>query len=173
MIPIVQRNSEVFRGSLRLGTTIRSSADSRSQSDFTPSSEGSANQTTAEPSWLAESLKLIPGEALAGYLSLQALGKFAQNPANVNIFIALVFCFVTVVLRWFGTQDPTAPKPSHTVQWTAIIISTLSYILLVYSSGGQIFWHQPITDQKLYAQILSVALVILGPTVYKAISSSK
>lgn len=125
-----------------------------------------------EPSWLTESRKLIPGEALAGYLSLQALGKIAQNPQNVGIFIALVFCVVTILLRWFGTQDPDAPRPSHTVQWTAVIISTLSYIFLVYASGGQLFWHRPFPDQKLYAQILSVALGILGPTLYRAFSTA-
>jgi hypothetical protein len=44
------------------------------------------------PDWLQYSRLLIPGEALSGYLGLQALAKGAVHPENFRIILALIFC---------------------------------------------------------------------------------
>jgi hypothetical protein len=146
-----------IRGSLRLGKSAKGRGGERASFDLTESTE-------SEPSWLEETRKLIPGEALAGYLSLQPIAKAAAQPQNVKIVLAIVFLIVTFVLRWFGTQDLNSTDPSKTVQIGAVAISVMSYVFLVYSTGGQLFWHHPLPDQQLYAQILAAALGILGPT---------
>ena len=122
----------------------------------------------SKPSWLADSRKLIPGEALAGYISLEAISTNAVHPQNITIVLGLVFLMVTIVLRWIGTQDPEADAPALTAQWGVVLISALSFVFLVYATGGQIWWHAPITDQKLYGQIFAAALGILGPSLYRS-----
>ena len=85
--------------------------------------------------------------------------------------LALVFAVVTVVLRLLGTQDPTDPNPGGTTQFGVVAISALSFISLVYATGGQMWWHRPIDDQQLYGQIAAAALGLLGPTVYRRVIS--
>ncbi len=177
MMNILRRNLDGFRGTLRLEDRPAAKKETQSKAGFHLSADltdADQDASTSEAPWLKESRKLIPGEALAGYLSLQALAnpKIADDPRSVKIFLAIVFCLVTILLRWLGTQSSKAADPVRSVQWSAIVISTLSYIFLVYSTGGQIFWHNPVKDQQLYAQILSVALGILGPTIYRALPKS-
>jgi hypothetical protein len=163
---------DTFRGTLRFGpTTAPPKAAAGGSKRFQPSAE--TGRSNEEPGWLEQSRKLIPGEALAGYLSLQALAnpKIASNPQNIRIVLALVFAVVTVLLRWLGSQDPNAPRPSKTVEWSVVALSTLSYVCLVYCTGGQIFWHARVEDQELYAQIFAVALGILGPAIIKALGA--
>ena len=117
--------------------------------------------------WLSQSRKLIPGEALAGYIALQALAETATEPGNVRIVLAIVFLFVTFFLRYVGSQESESGG-SKSVQWGVVIISGLSFVFLVYASGGQIVWHEPVADQQLYAQILAFALGIVGPYINKA-----
>jgi hypothetical protein len=117
------------------------------------------------PQWLSDAGKLIPGEALTGYLSLQILTRAAQQPQNVGIVLALAFLVVTIVTRWFGSQDPTAIDPQPTTQPAVVVIAALSYVALVYATGGQVAWHDPIADQQLYGQIAAGAIGALGPTV--------
>lgn len=164
MLNSLRQSIDRFRGELRIGKTVP-----RLQGAAAPGLLTTGNQASdTEPSWLAYARILIPGEALAGYISLQSLEKLATHPENVQIFLALAFCCVTIVLRWIGTQDPNAADPRKTVDYAVVVISTLSYISLVYATGGQIFWHQPVVDQQLYAQIISCVLGILGPKIHAA-----
>jgi hypothetical protein len=156
---------ENLRGSYRL-TPVKRSPPERA-GGFRPSGVTDQGTKADEPSWLSDSRKLIPGEALAGFLSLQPISKLAQKPGNVSVVLALAFLLVTILLRWIGTQDPTATDPKKTVEFPAVGISALSFISLVYATGGQIFWHSPVPDQQLYGQILAAVLGILGPVVYR------
>ena len=162
---------EKFRGTLRFGPMTAAKPSKGSTKDFRPSAD--VERGDEDPGWLQQSRKLIPGEALAGYLSLQALANpgLASNPQNIRIVLALVFAVVTILLRWLGSQDPNAPRPSKTVEWSVVLISTLSYVCLVYCTGGQLFWHARVADQELYAQIFAVALGILGPTIVSALAT--
>jgi hypothetical protein len=123
-----------------------------------------------QPQWLTDASKLIPGEALTGYLSLQILTRAAQQPQTVGIVLALTFLVVTIVTRWFGSQDPNAADPQPTTQPVVVAIAALSYIALVYATGGQVAWHAPIADQQLYGQIAAGAIGALGPTLARRFS---
>jgi hypothetical protein len=149
-----------FRGTWRLPTRH----EAKQREGFTLSAEASATPgATASapagpaPSWINEVRVLIPGDALAAYVALQPIATTAANPENVRIVLALVFLVVTIVLRWIGTAG----------QYGVVLISALAYIALVYATGGQIFWHRPFPDQALYAQIVAVALGLLGPAIWR------
>ena len=150
-----------IRGGTRLGSTT---AEPVGSYEITPSSETASEAT---PSWLSEVQKLVPGEALAAYIALQPVAAMAQHPGNVRIVLALVFLFVTIILKWIGTQDPAAADPARTTQRTAVAISAASFISLVYATGGQIFWHPPLADQALYGQIGAAAIGAVGPALFR------
>jgi transposase len=47
-------------------------------------------------------------------MSLHPVAAAAHSPENVKIVLALVFLAVTVILRWYGSQDPDAQQPKNT-----------------------------------------------------------
>jgi hypothetical protein len=165
MIGVLARS---VRGTLRLSEPGPRKPKRGEDTEFRLSEESKGASTgEAEPSWLTESRKLIPGEALAGYLSLQPLAAIAKEPENLKIVLAMAFCAVTALLRWFGSQDPGAADPKRTTQAGVVVISTACFICLVYATGGQVFWHEKWPDQSLYGQIGAAALGILGPAIYR------
>jgi hypothetical protein len=160
----ILQNITSVRGAFRLGTV----APIENGDDF--SLQGNKPDHVIEPHWLRETSKLIPGEALAAYLSLQAVAQIAKHPANVKITLAIIFLLVTIILRWIGSQDPTNPKPRNTSQLGVVLISAFSFVFLVYASGGQIYWHNPFDDQQTYGQIAAAALGVVGPSLHKHFS---
>jgi hypothetical protein len=124
----------------------------------------SGRESTKEGSSILDDYKkLIPGEALAAYVALQALAEKAENPDNVRIVLALACCLLTVFLRWIGTQHETTRKP----QYGAVIFAAVAFILLVYAAGGQIIWHPRFPDQQYYAQIVATILGVIVPVLYR------
>jgi hypothetical protein len=104
---------------------------------------------------------------MAGYLSFAGLANAAQNPEVFTVFLAIVFLVVTILLRWIGTQDPDAAIPAKSSQWLAVVTSAVCFVSLVYASGGQIWLHAPFDNQKLYGQVVTAALGIVWPPVYR------
>jgi hypothetical protein len=167
MANVIQKQIDKFRGTLRVGRpALARRAEKGPGDDFTLSSDEEPTGST-KPSVLEDYKKMIPGEALAGYISLQPLAAAAKQPEMARVVLALIFCIVTFVLRWIGTQDKASRKP----QLGAVALGTISFVLLVYATGGQIYWHTPVTDQEFYAQILAAALSLIGPPVYSHYSS--
>lgn len=175
----VSTQIDKFRGSLRVGErqVVPAAAASpprppRVPGDLINDAEAPHSQTTDAQTREASSIlddykNLIPGEALAGYVALQAFAAGARNPENVRIVLALIFCAVAVGLRLIGTQDKVTKRP----QYGAVILGALSFVALVYATGGQIFWHTRAEDQEYYAQIFATALGILGPPIYSRFAS--
>jgi hypothetical protein len=128
--------------------------------DSTQSGRGPAGESS---SILDDYKKLIPGEALAAYVALQAVAEKAENPGNVRIVLALACCLLTVFLRWVGTQDKATRKP----QYGAVLFAAVAFILLVYAAGGQVFWHPRFPDQQYYAQIIATILGVAVPILYR------
>jgi hypothetical protein len=170
MAGAIDRIFSSIRGRTRIGKSTEpppAGATPATRYDLEPSGERDSTPGTAAPaaeaSWLAEVQKLVPGEALAGYIALQPIASVAENPTNVKIVLALAFLVVTIFLRWVGSQDPGSPNPAQTAELPTVVISALSFICLVYATGGQLFWHQPVPDQSLYGQIGALALGAVGP----------
>jgi hypothetical protein len=165
-----------FRGTLRVGQPLTepesTTRDTRVPGDLsTPpeiDSTQSGSRAAGESSVLDDYKKLIPGEALAAYIALQALAEQAENPVNVSIVLAISCCLLTIFLRWVGTQDRVTRRP----QYWAVLFAAVAFVLLVYAAGGQIFWHQKITDQQFYAQIFATVLGVIVPLVYGRFAAS-
>ena len=149
-----------LRGTTRFGSPARGPGND-AKPEFAPSAETAQGGT----GWISGVRKLVPGEALAGYISLQALAKVAQDPARVAVILAITFLAVTLITRFLGTQDPRSETPWRTTQPLVVLLSGLSFVSLVYATGGQIFWHEAIVDQQLYGQIASVAIGAVGPPI--------
>jgi hypothetical protein len=114
--------------------------------------------------FLDNARKLIPAEAVAAYISCNGLAAATANPRRFEIVVALVFLVVAVWLRLIGSRPSTAKTFLDGVQPLTIGVCFLAYIALVYASGGQIWFHDPIADQEFYGQIASIATGILAPT---------
>jgi hypothetical protein len=70
-------------------------------------------------------IKLIPSEVIAIYLA-------GKTFASGWIGIWAVVCLALVpIIRIWGTNEP-----QKGVQWTTVIVSTVSFIIWVYAIGG-------------------------------------
>lgn len=163
-----------LRGSMRFSGMPRTEPSVQTRVLESEVVAGEAEQAPVDDKepWISQSRKLIPGEALAGYVSLQAVTELATDPANVAIVLALAFLALTLFLRYVGTQDAEAADPASTVQWPVVVVSGIAFVALVYATDGQIFWHEPLPDQAIYGQILAVVLGIGGPVAIGGLTKS-
>lgn len=74
---------------------------------------------------------MIPGEVLGLYL----VGSGVIPNGNRDYLLAwtIVCALAVVVSRAFGTRDAARNRP---VQWGHVTVSTLSFVIWVYSMGG-------------------------------------
>jgi ABC-type proline/glycine betaine transport system permease subunit len=76
-------------------------------------------------------MKMIPGEVVGLYIVGSGLVP-SENRWTLTIWT--LFCLVAVVVvRAWGTADPTQQLGP---QWTAVVISSVSFLIWVYSMGG-------------------------------------
>ncbi len=74
-------------------------------------------------------IKLIPAEVISLYLT----GKGFFPPSQKGLWIWSLICLVLVIIvRIWGTRE--ADKP---VQWAAVVIPAISFVIWVYAVGGQ------------------------------------
>jgi hypothetical protein len=125
--------------------------------------------------------KLIPGEALAGYvMSLGVLVSSAAAPGSpaalalnnpgapdmLACVLAWLFLGVTIFLRVFGSMDPQAASPTSTIQWPVVIFSALAFCALVYASGQQFWLHPHFAYQQQFGTAAATVLGIIVPVLY-------
>src|SRR3954447_20550609 len=82
--------------------------------------------------YLERLLKMIPGEVVAMFL----IGKGFIPPTNKiggGVWFGICLIFV-ILIRTYGTAAPEPPQPKKP-QWAVVIISTLAYVIWVYSLG--------------------------------------
>lgn len=130
-------------GALRVRAVQEISA--RRQPEAADRSSGqTVNATTTaqvpEPSdpYFARLVKLVAAEVLALYIALKAV---AAGFPGVWAFICLL---LVVLVRTLGTKQ--AGKP---IQWIAVAVACVSFVLWVYATGGQFFeWKLPTTPEE-------------------------
>ena len=76
-------------------------------------------------SWLTRLVKLVPAEIVTVYLAGRPLAQ--EHYAGLWPVACLV---LTIVVRAFGTSDRRGP------QWLSVAVSSLSFVLWVYATGG-------------------------------------
>jgi hypothetical protein len=81
-------------------------------------------------SWMGRLIRLIPSEIVAIYLT----GKgFIASWLPIWSFICLLLLFI---VRIWGTRDT---HKTNSVQWIAVGVSAISYVIWIYAIGGQFF----------------------------------
>ena len=95
---------------------------------------GDAGDSGAVSNYTEAVTKLIPGEVVAAYLAGKAVLQAGTPPPGTGWWFGwTVFCLVVVFgLRRWMTSDNAAGVPA---EWSAVIISTLSFLVWVYSYG--------------------------------------
>ena len=92
---------------------------------------GGQNNNDGFKQYLDRLLKMIPAEIVALYM----IGS-GMIPADRDIVLTIwaCICFVLVIIiRIYGTADTQNNKPPQTIP---IIISSVAFIIWVYSQGG-------------------------------------
>ncbi len=111
-----------------------------------------AGQPTDE--YLARLVKLVPSEVLAIYA---AGTELAKTWLGVWAFVCLV---LVAVVRAFASSQGGKP-----IQWKAVAVSLVSFIIWIYATGGQFFsW------SLLIPGVASIAVIVwtfLVPYIYK------
>jgi energy-coupling factor transporter transmembrane protein EcfT len=100
-----------------------------------------ATAEAAEPSdpYLARLVKLVPAEVLALYVALKVV-----TDGFPGVW-ALICLLLVLLVRTVGTKQ--AGKP---IQWIAVGVASLSFVLWVYATGGHLLaWELPTSPEKV------------------------
>ncbi len=127
---------------------------------------GAAGRGTKDRAgWVEEITKLIPGEAVAAYLSGRVLLRGSNPPLGVGWWIAwtLLGLVLVVGLRRWMTSDKTSAVPA---EWSAVCTSAISFVVWVYSFGDVFqmlgVWNSAGSGLVLIAWTTGAPLVLLG-----------
>lgn len=82
-------------------------------------------------SYLDRLLKMIPAEVIGLYLVGSGIIPTGQKIALV--IWAVVCLIAVVVVRTYGTYDPTKKNP---IDWVHVAISSVAFLIWVYTIGG-------------------------------------
>lgn len=110
--------------------------------------------------YLDRLLKMIPAEVI----SLYVVGSgFIPADQTIGLTVWTILCLVgVVVIRTYGTQDPELNKPPD---WTHVAISSIAFIIWVYSLGGPFAaWN---LAQPWIGSLLVLAWTFFVPIFYK------
>lgn len=106
-------------------------------------------------------LKLVPAEALAFYVV--GRGFIPKDADKIVLAVwTLVGVIAVVAVRSKGTRDP---KKGESVQWRAVGLATLSFVILMYSMGDAFAlygWHIP-----YLGSLLTLAWTFFVPLLYQ------
>lgn len=107
--------------------------------------------------YLGRVIKLIPAEVVALYTSVRGVieGATAADASAraALLWLPIIGVLLVIFVRAWGTRD--ASKAWSTVQWIAVIVAAISFIVWVIALGHPI-WGVPL----LAAWIGSVALFV-------------
>jgi hypothetical protein len=81
--------------------------------------------------YLDRLLKMIPGEVVGLYLV--GSGIIPTDEGIVQVIWTVVCLIGVVLIRAYGTADPTNNQPS---QWGPVLIASVAFIIWVYTLGG-------------------------------------
>jgi hypothetical protein len=109
--------------------------------------------------YLTRLVKLVPSEIVTLYLAFKvtAAGTTLTLAGWAAICLILVIC-----LRTIFTREPGKP-----VQWIAVLVATVSFVLWIYATGGYLPY-LPVDPQN--AGLVSIAIGVwtfVVPFIYK------
>ncbi len=76
--------------------------------------------------WMDRLIRLIPSEIVAVYLA-------GKGYATSWLGIWAIVCLgLVLIIRIWGTKEP-----GKKVQWVAVVVSAISFVIWIYAMGGQ------------------------------------
>jgi hypothetical protein len=114
--------------------------------------------------WASAVAKLVPGEVVAAYIAGKAILQ-VPPPSGVIWWVGWsVVCLAAVFgLRRWMTSDKSAGVPA---EWSAVIMSMLSFVLWVYSFGDVFkllgIWNEKGSALFLIGWTLVAPLILFG-----------
>ena len=130
-----------------------------------------AQSAAAPPSPLQEYvdrlIRLIPAEAVAAYSAIHGIvdgaAKSSASAANALPWLPVLGVAFVVLVRGWGTRASSGDL--STIQWSAVIIAVVSFLILVLSLGRPIIW-RAVPEPWLSSTVL-IAWVFALPYFYK------
>ena len=98
--------------------------------------------------WLARLVKLVPAEIVAVYLAGRPLAA-----ARFENTWPVACLLLTIVVRAWGTSDGRGP------QWLSVAISSVSFVIWVYATGGHFLTLQVDPNDAALAVLVWTTLV--------------
>jgi energy-coupling factor transporter transmembrane protein EcfT len=126
----------------------------RSLKTITDDRGGAEPEQKGDP-WLTRLVKLVPSEVIAVYL---AGVELAKTWLGIWAFICLLLVFVA---RTLGTKEQGKP-----IQWVAVLVSIISFVIWIYATGGE-FFNLKLPPDKGIASIAVLLWTFLVPYFYK------
>jgi hypothetical protein len=117
--------------------------------------EGASAPPSALKDWMDRVMRLIPSEVLAVYLA--GKGNMPENWLGGWSFVCLA---LVLFVRAWGTHEP-----GKSVQWIAVIVSAVSFVVWVFATNGRFLGIPMIPPGAASALVLVWAVVV--PIIYK------
>jgi amino acid transporter len=145
-------------GTLRVSPQMASTRASKAEGD--DDKDGGTEQSNNP--YLTRLTTLFPAEGLSLYGLAQGLfGGGSKDLAIASAIILVLLAFV----RFYATRD----KKTNKVQWGGIAIALVSYVLWVFTVGGNFDFFNAVPmklDQK-WATFAAAVWTIIVPLVYR------
>ena len=93
----------------------------------------SPGPTTPMQDYMERLVKLIPAEVVGLYLV--GIGIIPTGSEIATAVWAIVCLFLVVLVRAYATGDKAA-DPKVTPQWSAVLVSSISFVIWVYNIQG-------------------------------------
>jgi hypothetical protein len=126
---------------------------------------GAATGSVPDPvkSYFDRLLKLIPSEVVALYTTMA--GIFGTPPDAAPYLIGWsIFCLIVLIL--IRASFTKGPLRQQSVQWKAVAVSVIAYILWLYNVGGPFNAWPQILNPRLSLALI-VGFVVILPFVYR------
>jgi len=107
--------------------------------------------------WLTRLTKLIPAEVVGVYLT----GKLIATENHALPVWAALCLVLVIVVRAALTRDPMRGFSAKSIQWSAVAVSAVSFVIWVYAMGD----HLPYLDlgrHGFWASLVALAWPLLG-----------
>jgi len=117
--------------------------------------------------YLDRLVKLIPGPAVGLYLIGNGLIPKEQAilPVIVQILWSILCLFAVIVITAFGTTDP---QKKESPDWKHVGISSVSFVIWLYTIGGPFAAFNPVVPYVPYiGSLLVLAWTFFVPFFYK------
>lgn len=118
-------------------------------------------------------IKLLPGEAVAFYITFQGFAEATDHPKVAQGILAWFGLAAIFMIRVVTTMDPESDRPGKTIRWLQVLLATIAYVIWIYALGDQLWPHAEIPDQRFYGQLAVGFVAVVSPVVVRFVTARK